>query len=256
MRVLIYLIFLGLLFLSPLSAQDEFCAPEIGFCFFLPPGWTALSVPPNNVIVRDSLNHSVNIDIIRYDIDAFSQINSDDGLLVAVSGFFGDLGAKILPGEMLDIMVDSGLAVFQTSFTTYDSADQQTTFKSLKGIIGRHPDAGQTLYLLIASAPEDLYQTSIGDINLVKHSFRITEYFADELYDRTSISSYLLVLLIMALIVFFFARNRRVQKSTNPLGRDTGNFWRCHSCRQINHVEHKTCRRCGHEREIPQPASR
>lgn len=237
------------------SANDEYISDELGCAFYISPCWQIDSTISTNIFLSDSLNQLVKIVIYKYMLEAGGQIGSEEELIEAIMGLYQELGIEISTDEEIDCSIENNIAIFEMDFTEYNTAEEIDYHKSLRGILGRLGGGGQVLYLIIAESPKESYEFFQGDINLLLHSFRITEQLSDELYVKRNFSSYLMILLIFLLIVFFFSRNRRIQKSKNPLGRDSSHFWRCPSCHRVNHFDNLQCGRCGKAREIKSPAA-
>jgi len=249
MRNVISIFIFYFLFAINVNSQEEICRPDLGFCFGLPPGWHLDSSEFDRVNLINLDNNSCGIKIIRYDIEPNSQIRSDAELNEALTGLYRDIGLIMKKSQRFDFTIDSGIAFFEHSFTEHNIDDGEYSKKITRGYIGRRPGSGQTLYLIVAISPENYFDTVHADINNIMLSFRLTDYFAEQLYKKSSLTPYLLIFLIIALTVFFYSRNRRIQKSDNPLGRDSNNFWRCTKCRKNNHIGNSFCSRCGHSRD-------
>jgi hypothetical protein len=249
MKIIFIILIFCLIFTSGINAQNEICRADLGFCFLLPSGWLLDSTETDRVNLINLDNNSCGIKIIRYDIDPVSQIGSDGELNEAIAGLYKDMGLITAPDQIFEFSIDSGIAIFEQKFTEHYVNNGEYIYKNTRGYIGRRVGGYQTLYLIVVISPENYFETVQGDINLIMQSFRLTDLFAEQLYKKRSITPYLLIFLILALTVFFYSRNRRIQKSNNPLGRDSSNFWRCSNCRKSNHIDKSLCSRCGHPRE-------
>jgi len=254
-NILTTLIIFSVFFLSA-GANDEYISNKLGCAFRLPPCWKIDSTTSTDIFLSDSLNHSVNAAIYKYLLDRNGQIGSDEELIEAIMGLYQELGIEISPDENIDYSLENSRAVFDMDFEDYNTTEERYYHKSLRGILAQLNDGGQVLYLIIAKSPKKCYESSQADINLLLYSFRITKQLSDKFYVRNNFSSYLMTLLIFLLIAFFFSRNRRIQKSKNPLGRDSSHFWRCPSCHRVNHIDNVQCNRCGKAREIKSPTGR
>ncbi|MCX6827275.1 MAG: zinc ribbon domain-containing protein [candidate division Zixibacteria bacterium] len=226
-----------------------YMSEKLGFFVLVPSGWTVDTSRVDEVVVSDSADSSAFISIKRYQIESANEIESEDNLLTAISGLYMKLGVPNSSKEQVKFSVTSDRAIFENNYAAYDLTSKILYHKYLKGIIGRKADNGQFLYLMIAAAPQDIYDQVIPNFQLVTGSFIIAEKMAPDLFPKTNTLKYFLIFIILVLTVFFFTRNRRVQMSRNPLGKDSGNFWRCASCGRVNHIDSKFCHRCGSERK-------
>jgi hypothetical protein len=236
---------------SSLTAADEsvFFSGRLGASFEIPEGWRIDTTEINRIDLRNDDYPGATISIIKNLIAPEQTIRSADDLETAVLGFYRDLEIREPSEDSLILSVKTNRAEFVISYMEIPMADRAPmVVNSLKGIIIRARDGRQYFYLMTCSTP-DIYRAEVSTgFNHLIASFGITHPQAARLYPRNDMSPYLLILLILALTAFFYARNRRVQKSRHPLGLDSGSFWRCTACGKVNHAELNRCRRCGNVR--------
>ncbi len=240
--LVICFIFFGFLIFS---ASTAYTPDDMGCTFIKPPGWKIDYKSDEAVLLSDSLNEYVRIEIYKYLLESDQQIGSEEELIEAVQGLYEEIGIDISPEAKIVCTFEDSLVFFETDFIDSATSESNIYHIIIRGVLGRLAENGQVLYLIKAVTPQELYELSESDINLLMHSFHFTEPLAEEFFVRIDLAPYLLMLLIFMLTAFFYARNRRVQKSKNPLGRDSGNFWRCPKCRLANHIHSQSCHRCG-----------
>jgi len=217
----------------------------MGCSFYTPPDWKVDYKSDEAILLSDSLNEEVRIEIYKYELEPNQQIGTEEELIDAIRGLYEEIGIDINTEANIVCTFEDSLVFFETDFIDSSTSESNIYHVIIRGLLGRIADNGQVLYLIKAVTPQESFDLSEADINLLLHSFRITEPLAEEFYVRMNITPFLLMLLIFLLTAFFYARNRRVQKSKNPLGRDSGNFWRCPKRRLINHIHSQSCNRCG-----------
>ena len=110
----------------------------------------------------------------------------------------------------------------------------------------------QIFFLIRGYIPEGVDNSIAADLKTMTASFDITLPMAKTLFPTKSGYGLLILFFAIMLMAFFYLRNRRVQSSKNPLGRDSEFFWRCPDCQLANHVDHNKCQRCGSERIVPE----
>jgi hypothetical protein len=233
-----------------LAANQNFVSDEIAASFDIPRGWTITDLGANQVVLAHDSLTGVGIMISRNPIAPENAIGSIEDLETALLGFFRDIDIENYSGDSLAYTLQADRADFELMYgekSENNSAPNLTNI--LKGIIIRGRDGRQWFYLFQASAPEHNQDHLIAGLETVAGSFEVKFPSATRLYRRNTLTPYLLILLILALTAFFYTRNRRIQKSRNPLGFDSGSFWRCVACGKVNHIEISRCRRCGHDRE-------
>nr|MBN2278415.1 zinc finger Ran-binding domain-containing family 2 protein [candidate division Zixibacteria bacterium] len=240
--------FVGLFAAAP--AGGKYHSDRMDCTVAIPQDWAVDDSIDNRIRIYSVREPTVTIGIFRHVIEDTNRLESDADLGKAISGLYFELG------------IDSGLALepeytvigpradFQIEFTVRDSIPENARIMHLRGIVVQPAVGGQVLYLLLAEAPGDLDSSQTAVINHLLQSFEITIPLADDLYPSKNLSAYLLLLLLLGLSAFFYARSRRIQRSRNPLGRDSGNFWRCTECGKINHKENRSCSRCGETRAV------
>jgi len=249
---IIGLVFSGFLCLP---AAATYTPDDMGCSFIKPPGWKIDYHSDEAFLMSDSLNENTRIEIYKYLLDANHQIGSEEELIEAVHGLYEEIGVDTATKAKIVCTVEDSLVYFETDFID-SSSESKLYHVIIRGILGRLEGDGQVLFLIKAVTPQDLYELSRGDLNLILYSFHFTDPLDKEFYVRTNMIPYLLMLLIFLLTAFFYARNRRVQNSKNPLGRDSGNYWRCPNCRLVNHINNKSCQRCGWQNRIIQSSKK
>jgi hypothetical protein len=232
------------------SETNNFMSEKLGCFIVVPPGWNIDTSLANELILTDQTNSSVYVSIKKYPIEPDNQIGSKDDLRTAIMGLYTKLGMQNVEKEKIQFTIASGKADFETTYDGFDSSGEFPCRKLLKGIIGRKSDNGQVLYLLIAAAPGDLYKQAFPMFKVISGSLHITDKLSENLFPGPNILKYLLIFIVIVLTLFFFSRNRRIQKSVNPLGADSGSFWRCSACGRVNHIDSRFCKRCGEGRTV------
>ncbi len=249
MWIISYAFFAVVMAVTPVSGIENYISKEYGFFIVAPSGWGIDTGAANEVVLIDSSNNSIYVSIRKYRIEDDKQISSEHELQLAISGLYRNLGIKIDSPNQINYVVSEGKAVFETEFSGYDAVGKATIRKYLKGTVCRTDNEGQMLYLIIAAAPTDYYALAYPQFKIVINSFHIIGEIQANFYPRPNITKYLLIFIVLVLSVFFFTRNRRVQRSKHPLGNDSSSFWRCPDCGRVNHIEVKFCHRCGTERQ-------
>ncbi len=243
------IIFLSIIvaFLS-LSAIATYSPDEMGCTFMQPPDWKINYHSDAAILLTDSVNEDTRIEIYKYLLDADHQISSEDELIEAVHGLYDEIGVDVNVDAPIECTIADSLVYFETDFI--DSTTESDKYHVIiRGILGRVEGGGQVLFLIKAVTPQESYEISRGDISMLINSFRFTEPLEKQFFVHTNLAPYYLMVFIIILTAFFFIRNRRIQKSKNPLGRSYGNFWRCPKCRLVNHIDSHTCQRCGWQNE-------
>ncbi|MEW6015234.1 MAG: zinc ribbon domain-containing protein [Candidatus Zixiibacteriota bacterium] len=240
---------------APVAAQVDDNAGNIFSdklqCFLAaPPGWFVDTSRSDEIIISESPQSPIFISVKRYFIEDGNQISSEDDLRQAISGLYRKMGVPLAIDSIPKYQLDLGKAHFETDFTALAIDGRTKLRKYVSGTIVRLTDGRQALYLLIAEAPSDIYYHIFPSFLMSIRSFHITATTAPKVLFSAGIFKYFLIGLLVMLTIFFFARNRRVQKSFNPLGADSHNFWRCASCGRVNHNDVHFCNRCGAARVI------
>jgi hypothetical protein len=248
MRVIAKLAAILLILLCSRLTAGVYSSREFGGCFVVPDGWDIDSSYYDQIILTYRQNADIALTIKRYILERENRVGSDEQLAAAITGLYKDLNVDVSGGDAAEYSIKRGVASFHKSWTEFEKSEQVLYEKYLTGYLGRLIDGNQVLYLIIAEAPKDRYEQIFPQFLLVANSFQIVRDLMKGLYPGGGFSTYVLVLVLFLLAVFFFARNRRVQKSRNPLGRDSSSFWRCRSCGRVNHTENSHCNRCGRER--------
>lgn len=234
----------------PAGADEVFFESETMACTFsYPEGWFPDTTLAHRVTLINETNGNITISIGRYGIESSNHIKSGAELYEAISGLYEDLGINIEKDREITYSLHGGRADFEIEYRQYEPPEDTYYQKYLRGSVVRTVSDDQLFYLIIAQAPEEKYSSVQPAFKTIINSFVINENLAERLYVGRDFLPYLLILLIMALTVFFFARNRRIQKSRHPLGKDSSSFWRCPKCGLANHIELMYCNRCGEERQ-------
>jgi hypothetical protein len=248
MRKILPIFLLMLLAVLGAEASDRFVSNQLFCSFDIPEGWALDTAHVDQVNLIYDKDPGAIVSINRYTIDEFLQLRSDEDLREAIAGLYFALGIDSISNEEVQYRVENAVAGFATEFGAYDSLEAIGVAKMLRGSIVRLSDGRQVLYLIIGSAPENMREVAADVFNRTIGSFEITANLSDDLYASQDFSTYLMILLILMLMVFFYTRNRRVQRSRNPLGKDSSSFWRCPLCGRMNHIHNDTCNRCGTDR--------
>jgi hypothetical protein len=231
-----------------LPAIATYSPDEMGCTFMKPPDWKINYHSDAAILLTDSVNEDTRIEIYKYLLDADHQISSEEELIEAVHGLYDEIGVDVNTDAPIECTIEDSLVYFETDFI--DSTTESDKYHVIiRGILGRLEGDGQLLFLIKAVTPQEQYELSRGDINLLLHSFQINDPLEDEFFVHLNTTPYFLIFFIILLTAFFYVRNRRIQKSRNPLGRDSGHFWRCPKCRLVNHINSQNCQRCGWRNE-------
>lgn len=255
--LLIFLI--AIMAAAPVAAQIDDNAGNIFSdklsCFLAaPPGWFVDTSRSDEIIISESPQSPIFISVKRYFIEDGNQISSEDDLRQAITGLYRKMGVPLAIDSVPKYQLDLNKAHFETDFATLAIDGRTKLRRYVSGTIVRLTDGRQALYLLIAEAPSDIYYHVLPSFLMSIRSFHITATTAPKVLFSAGIFKYFLIGLLIILMIFFFTRNRRVQKSFNPLGADSHNFWRCASCGRVNHNDVHFCNRCGAARvEINAP---
>jgi len=241
-RIIIFgLFFAGFFYLS---AGATYSPDEMGCTFMKPPEWKIDYHSDAAILLSDSVNEDTRIEIYKYILDTDHQIGSEAELVEAVHGLYEEIGIDVDTDAEIVCTIADSLVYFETDFID-SSSEVETYHVIIRGILGRVEGGGQILFLIKAVTPQESYELSRGDINLLLYSFRFNDPLEDDFFVRTKVTPYLMIFMIILLTVFFYVRNRRIQQSNNPLGRSSGNYWRCPKCRLVNHIDSLSCQRCG-----------
>jgi hypothetical protein len=240
-----------LVMVPPVHAGNQVTTSFHGITFVTPPGWTVESIDEDQIMVRTDLPDRPEISIRRFILAKNKQIRSRDEMIAAVKGLFSELGITSETDIALEYN-NSKTVMFNTACHVRTVADDKSYFFMIKGLFCNDHRHGQTLYLLEykdAAAPD---APLAANLERLFESALLTETALDDIYPSDAGLNYLYVIILIGLAAFFFARNRRIQNSRNPLGRSSEHFWRCPNCRMINHNDKAQCRRCGSLRPEPQ----
>lgn len=248
MRFLFYLLIF--LLSIPLAGQDfgGRHAEGFGYGTDLPDGWIPVESSPMEMSIKKDDDPNARLSILQYEISEENQLTSRYDILEAIDGLYQQLGVGEIPYEDIDLTLGEDRASFYIDYIDKIKTDSDTVKVSLKGIIVRTEDSRQIFYLMRG------YKTSVSDKSIsadlenMINSFDITIPLSDSLFPKKPGYGYIFLFIFIVLMAFFYYRNKKVQESRNPLGGDSKFFWRCPSCQLANHVDKKTCQRCGAER--------
>jgi hypothetical protein len=234
----------------PLPAGNEIDYSRMDITFSPPSGWTVDSSLSDKIVFKSLHYTASSMGIIKYKLERDKQIRSAEDLLEAIRGLYDELGFKILSPDDINCLVYDDRAIFMVEFFVEKGENKSPMHRFYKGYIIRRENDGQFLYLIYAESPANEYRAVKSDLMSLIRTFDINMPTEENLFIRNNDARLLFVFIILGLMAFFFVRNRRIQRSRNPLGRDSNNFWRCPSCQRVNHIDHDICQRCGAHRPI------
>jgi hypothetical protein len=243
--------FLVVLFFICPAVGEETAVRQVdgpGFSINLPPGWIPVKSSEMEMIIQHEANKDTRLSILRFEIDKNNRLESRYDILEAIKGLYRQLGFDSIACENINLALAEDLAFFQTDYREADLSDSDRVNISLNGLIVRSQEEVQIFFLLRGYIPDDIDQAVAADLEDIMKSFTITLPISDSLFPTGSRYGLIILFFALALMAFFYMRNRKVQKSRNPLGGDSQFFWRCPDCRLANHIEHNRCQRCGAER--------
>ena len=247
MKKLLSIIALACLCSSGTALADQIYLGRLNCSIDLPIDWQVDSTQFGHLYFHNDLFPDAMIELIRYPINPTSLIENDQELEQAIIGLYKELGEIQIDGDSVQYTTYKGRADFELRYKPADDSDGQS-IHYLKGIIIRNASGDQIFYLLRSKFNIRDEARMQADINGIINSMAFTDDLSERLYPDSNIMAYLLILLILALTAFFYSRNRRVQRSRNPLGLDSGSHWRCSSCGLVNHIDRTNCERCGNTR--------
>jgi hypothetical protein len=250
MRKSFFILLFFAVVISSVLASDGYYSDRLGLFVIVPPNWTIDTTLEQEIILSPINADYAYVSIKRYQMERSNQVKSDGDLETAIKGLYDQLGIELPLDGRIEFTIKDGKATFTKNFEGYDPAGRATYKKELRGTVCRKADNGQLFYLMISAAQPEVYEQVLPQFQIITGSMRITEKLAPELYTKSNFAVYVLLVVIAGLSLLFFARNRRVQRSANPLGKDSANFWRCLSCGRMNHIESRYCHRCGAERNV------
>ena len=154
--------------------------------------------------------------------------------------------------KILILRLGEDRASFYHNYIERIKAENDTVSVVLKGIIIRTKGNRQIFYLMrgYRSSHSDISTTT--DLEKMINSFVVAIPLSDSLFPKKQGYGYIILFVVIVLMGFFYYRNKRVQSSKNPMGGDSKYFWRCRNCQRANHVDNKSCQRCGSERFVDQ----
>ncbi|MBN2227323.1 MAG: hypothetical protein JW763_08155 [candidate division Zixibacteria bacterium] len=251
---LLFISFLAMVSSGPL-ALEEYQSAGSGIHFEYPTGWDIVADTGGEVIISSDKDRTAVIVFTRYFLEQATQIGNDNELREALAGLYTLMEVPFDDESEIEFVRGENMISFAADYTRRNPDTGIEEARHIKGFLVRTADDGQVLYFTQARLPINASKRLQNKAKAVLTTFRITEPIDENVYpaQREGVAMY--VLLVMALTAFFYARNRRIQRSKNPLGRDSAYFWRCPLCRRVNHVDHDTCRRCGTSRpNVQSPA--
>lgn len=246
--ILILPVILSIFLLGPESLSQPVVGPQCRLD--IPDGWSADDIIEDEMSIRNNEYNSARLLIRRYELDKGNQIGSESGLRQAIHGLYRQLGIHQVTEDEIDFTIDGNRAEFGREYTNMGHNDTCLMHYNLKGILVRRGDLRQVFYLLQAEAPDRIFDKVSADITTMMKSLEITSKLSDDLFPKGVDYGYFLLMLVMAALVFFFVKNRKIQRSRNPLGRNSQHYWRCPTCQLVNHVDSQSCQRCGTERVL------
>ena len=238
-----------LLFSTVTPAQETatYSSEQMHFSFEYPSDWTVAPDIQNGVKMSGTEADSAFVLIIHYRLDEDNLIGSHDDLLEAISGLYDRLGIASDRAEDISYNDDHTISL-ENRYVGRPGDNGSAMQKYIKVIICRPVSGGQVMFLIRAEISAAHAVDSEAKLRAIVESFRITEELYQKVYPDSGGMGFLIIFAVLALTALFFARNRRIQRSKNPLGADSSHFWRCTSCRLVNHIDHTICQRCGAER--------
>jgi len=247
-----FISFLIFLISAPLAGQDfaNRHADGIGYGTDLPDGWVPVESSPMEMIIRKSDNHNARLSILQYGIEEDNRLNSRFDILEAIDGLYQQLGVGEIPYEDINLTLGEDRATFDHNYIENIKLGSDTVWVMLKGIIIRTEDDRQIFYLMRGYNTTLSDKSVKADLNEMINSFNITIPLSENLFPQKKGYGYIFLFIFIVLMAFFYFRNKKVQSSRNPLGGDSKYFWRCHDCQLANHIDNKTCQRCGSDRFI------
>ncbi len=230
---------------SGVMALEEYQSVGSGIHFDYPSDWEIIADTGGEVIVSSDKDRTAVVVFTRYYLEQNTQIGNDDDLREALAGLYTLMEVPFEDESEIDFVRGENMISFSADYARRNPDTGIEESRRIKGFLVRSVDDGQVLYFSQARLPANASKRLQNKVKAVMTTFHITEPIDEQVYPAQSEGVAMYVLLVMALTAFFYARNRRIQRSKNPLGRDSSNFWRCPLCRRVNHIDHDTCRRCG-----------
>ncbi len=210
-----------------------------------PSDWTVEQVSDDQLAIRGNATYRSDVLIARFTSDKIGRLVSDEDLRASIKNLYISLGMDSSGTVTLKYLDNRHMVTFDTTFAILKIEGHNAFYIKIKGLFFNSPESGQVLFLMHYKDSGPFDSVTTADLDTIFKSARIVGPFADSLYPPDHSLNYLYVLLLLMLAAFFFMRNRRIQNSRNPLGRNSEHFWRCPECRLINHNENAQCRRCG-----------
>jgi hypothetical protein len=243
-------LFLAFLLVSVTFAEepDRVDFTEFGCLLLIDDLWSIDNQTTDEINLTHKKYPSAQLIIRKHILAKENQIKSESELSSAITGLYRELGVELAPSDHPEYFLKQNRVVFFKEYTTKNPETGSPLRIILKGIIVRSDSHGQVLYLLQAQVPADYYSRVFAQITATLDSFQLTEPILETLYPSGYGSTIIIFFVVIVLMGFFFMRNRRVQRSANPLGGDSKNFWRCPSCNRINHTANLSCHRCGYQK--------
>lgn len=246
MKKIIFTVVLSL-FIFVAGHAEVHTFPEFGGTIDIPDGWDIDSSLADEIVLYRPDDRLVEILFKRYPLDQDYQLTNEAETREAISGLYEEFGVDPIEPSEIPLVIKKDRVVFSVEYVEEDIDFNELMRRYVEGIIVRLKNGGQVLYLLSLKSPLSKFEGIQQEALTMFGSFMITTPVADNLFETDSPLGMLMLFIAVALMIFFFVRNRRIQRSRNPLGRNSEHFWRCRSCGLVNRTDHRTCNRCGAE---------
>ena len=221
-----------------------------------PSDWTVEQISDDQLAIRGNVSYRSDVLIARFTSDKIGRLGSDEDLRASIKNLYISLGMDSSGTVTLKYLDNRHVVAFDTTFAILKIEGHNAFYIKIKGLFFNSPESGQVLFLMHYKDSGPFDSVTTADLETIFNSAGIVGPFGDSLYPSDHSLNYLYVLLLLMLAAFFFMRNRRIQNSRNPLGRNSEHFWRCSECRMINHNDNAQCRRCGAVRPESEPSRR
>ena len=121
-KILVICFILGGFLIS--SASAAYTPDDMGCAFIKPPDWKIDYKSDEAILLSDSLNEYVRIEIYKYLLESDQQIGSEEELIEAVQGLYEEIGIDISPEAKMVCTFEDSLVFFETDFI--DSASSES----------------------------------------------------------------------------------------------------------------------------------
>ncbi|HOP06162.1 MAG TPA: hypothetical protein PLF13_02620 [candidate division Zixibacteria bacterium] len=213
----------------------------------LPTGWTVDSAGVGYPYRLTSPDSSSEMLIFKSLIAEDLAVTSREDFRLSVDSIIESVIMQLPQAELLTNhgYSEGGRAWFVLEFVTTDTIISLSLWHRLQGTLYRCPDGDQLMYTLWGRRPITV-ASDIGE------SFRVMQdglaYRGPVMNDVFSspirFSNWHFVALFVVLLMLLWLRKRDQQKVEFS---NQENIWRC-ECGRLNHIDNKTCRRCGRSR--------